>query len=800
MRLASPVHLTARPRAETSAWEIGLRYGAATLVTLLAIAGAQLDVRNDFIVLLTVLTLLGVPVSLFLRLNDMKIGGVQVPRAAWNALTVIATFFAASYFVFWSLRDWFSPLLNGQSQLFWLRFGGSDMVILLMQVFLLFAALRSFALISDKDATLATVPSFSVLLLLIPVHKGIEVVVYFLAWTIVATFLFALDHRSEVRTGASATVPSLTAGQDVRLAARSLGLILGLSLISALGISWFLASRDADQRSEAETAITSLVTRLTNLALSLPETAVNSGPERQIDFSTSPGPTTRAPLWQVQAWTYDRRPVRPEYWRLFALDVYNGATWSQSPGAARRVRLDELDLKRWPNRLQMPRPGDNAFNAGNPTFNSRQFSGRNRRGGRNSSANNPIPGFNIEKATPRARQQFGPASAVVRQNITAMLPNLGFLPVVPSVRAIVLLESDQKEIRVSAESGFDVGVIAPGQTARIASDVPSLPEYGITRRAIPVRISPAAIAQSGISLSKTERARALKLPARLPSRLRDLSAEMLRGLPADANNLRRAQRIALAIQKDATYTLRPPAIPAQRDAADFFLFEGGKRGYCTYFAGALTVLCRTQNIPARVVSGFANTEWTPSGVGILREANAHAWTEIWIEGWGWAVVDATPSADRGDNAPTWIENWADLLVSEISNAALWIRSRAVPVGVLAALGILALLFRWHKRRFFAPGGGRVRYDEDGERRAVIDIYRRLSRHIARRFRPRAPWETPDEWVQPYAATLAPADAESLRRITALYLHARYGARPLPGGSASLARETAARIGWKKVAK
>jgi hypothetical protein len=76
----------------------------------------------------------------------------------------------------------------------------------------------------------------------------------------------------------------------------------------------------------------------------------------------------------------------------------------------------------------------------------------------------------------------------------------------------------------------------------------------------------------------------------------------------DDGDLRPRRRIANFVESNATYTLYPPKTPNGRDAVDHFLFNS-RRGYCTYFVGALTVLCRAAGIPARVVSGFANPEW-----------------------------------------------------------------------------------------------------------------------------------------------------------------------------------------------
>jgi hypothetical protein len=790
MQITPAVHLPTRSQFEVSPWELILRYAAATATTLIAIAGAQLVVPNDFIWTLTAITLVGVPVSLYLRLSDMRIGALRVPRPLWNTFTVLATLVGATYFVFWSLRDVLIPILNGHSsQAFWIRFGAGESVSLLMQVFLLFAAFRSFALISDKDATLTTVPSFSVLLLLIPVHKGIEVVLYFLCWTFVAAILFALDHRSEVRSSTQAYVPAMAPGQDVRLAARSLATILGISLVSAVGISYFITSRDADQRSSTEIAISSLATRLTSMALSLPEVSVNSGPDRQIDFSSSPSRPSRSALWQVRAWTYGGRPIVPAYWRMFSLGKYDGVTWSQSTDRVLRVKEDEMKLGRWPSRRLFSPNNNNgigpAFAQNSPT---RPFP-----------RNLTFPAFDVERAAPTAARQFGPASALVRQDVTAMIPNLGFVPLLPSVRAIRLGDSDQKEIRIRTDGAIDLGVVQAGQIVRVLSELPALQEYGIARGKTPDTVlTPSQVAASGITITPEQRKLMLALPKELPQRVRQLGRAYLANTPKQANNYGKAQRLAFELQKDATYTLRPPTIPTGRDATDYFLFEGGKRGYCTYFAGALTVLCRAEGIPARVVCGFVNGAASDGREGFLLEANSHAWTEVWVDGWGWAVVDATPAGDRGDNAPTWLENWGDWFVSIFERTMLWARERILFVCILGMVLAAYILSRWRGqdlRRIFRPHLGK---EEDGERREVIETYQRISRQMSRQFRPKASWETPDEWLQHFTTTLSRGDIEALRRLTSLYLAARYAGRPLPQGSARLARETASHIDWKKL--
>ena len=92
------------------------------------------------------------------------------------------------------------------------------------------------------------------------------------------------------------------------------------------------------------------------------------------------------------------------------------------------------------------------------------------------------------------------------------------------------------------------------------------------------------------------------------------------------------------------YALDVKTPPDQVDFAAWFLL-GEKEGYCTYFATAMTVLCRIAGIPARYVTGYLAVP-DENGVAKVTGESAHAWTEIYLNGLGWLEMDATP---RGDN-------------------------------------------------------------------------------------------------------------------------------------------------------
>ena len=103
-------------------------------------------------------------------------------------------------------------------------------------------------------------------------------------------------------------------------------------------------------------------------------------------------------------------------------------------------------------------------------------------------------------------------------------------------------------------------------------------------------------------------------------------------------------------QEKFFYTLNPPLYASQggRTAIDDFLFDS-RRGFCEHYAGATVFLLRASGLPARVVTGYQGGEYQPSGYMIVRQSDAHAWVEVWIDG-QWRRVDPTAAV-----APSRIE-------------------------------------------------------------------------------------------------------------------------------------------------
>jgi hypothetical protein len=87
------------------------------------------------------------------------------------------------------------------------------------------------------------------------------------------------------------------------------------------------------------------------------------------------------------------------------------------------------------------------------------------------------------------------------------------------------------------------------------------------------------------------------------------------------------------------YTLEPP--PLGEHAVDEFLFTT-RAGFCEHYASAFAVLMRAAGIPTRIVTGYQGGEINELGdYFIVRQADAHAWTEIWTNDRGWVRIDPT---------------------------------------------------------------------------------------------------------------------------------------------------------------
>jgi len=128
-----------------------------------------------------------------------------------------------------------------------------------------------------------------------------------------------------------------------------------------------------------------------------------------------------------------------------------------------------------------------------------------------------------------------------------------------------------------------------------------------------------------------------KSPANRNPRTRQLAQELHSAHPETMEFVQSV--LSMIREQPFFYTLTPPKL--SDDSVDDFLF-GTKRGFCGHYASAFVALARAAGIPARVVTGYHGGTLNPYGdYWIVRQSDAHAWAEVWIEGQGWTRVDPT---------------------------------------------------------------------------------------------------------------------------------------------------------------
>ncbi|MEV8472369.1 DUF3488 and DUF4129 domain-containing transglutaminase family protein [Ralstonia sp. UNC404CL21Col] len=284
---------------------------------------------------------------------------------------------------------------------------------------------------------------------------------------------------------------------------------------------------------------------------------------------------------------------------------------------------------------------------------------------------------------------------------------------------------------------------------------------------------------------------ALALPAGNPQ---------ARALAAQWAELPPPERVSAALKlfgrAPFAYTLEPE--PLRDQQIDDFLFRT-HRGFCEHYAGSFVFLMRAAGVPARVVVGYLGGEVNAvSGDIIVRQSDAHAWAEVWLDGRGWVRVDPTAAVapqrvERGLAAavpasefrsrraeePSWLRSvrWGlDGLVSGWNSWVLgydrnrqarlfaWLGldaadPRAVLWGVSGLFLLAALPLLWQQRK---PKPDPVQAQ-----------WQRLCDRLARHGCTRGPAEGPMAYAERAAAQF-PQAAQALRNAAAGYVALRYG--------------------------
>ena len=295
-------------------------------------------------------------------------------------------------------------------------------------------------------------------------------------------------------------------------------------------------------------------------------------------------------------------------------------------------------------------------------------------------------------------------------------------------------------------------------------------------------------------LPATLRQAALQLPEGAAPRARELAGGWRREADTTEAVVERALRYFRT--KPFYYRLDTPVLG--QDPVDEFLFET-RAGYCEHYAGAFTVLMRAAGIPARVVTGYQG------GIGngdymLVRQSDAHAWAEVWLQGKGWTRIDPTTAVapsrvERGSRSAVAVDSWLHAgwivqLRNRLDRVRHWWNQTVVsfdagrqsqllrPFGIedaapqqlvlalggLMAIILLAILF-WIRRQIPA-----------GAPDPVQRHYRRLLRRLRRAGVTWAASEGPLEIERRALGTIR-GQRHRVRRAFALYRGLRYGRLP-----------------------
>ena len=139
----------------------------------------------------------------------------------------------------------------------------------------------------------------------------------------------------------------------------------------------------------------------------------------------------------------------------------------------------------------------------------------------------------------------------------------------------------------------------------------------------------------------------LQVPENISKRTYDLVQDITKDA---STSIDKVLEIKKYLTKNYVYDLQVSEIPEGSEFIDYFLFVQ-KKGYCTYFNTAMTVMCRMVGVPARYVEGFKTpNKKNEAGLYGISNADAHAWCEVLLGAFEysnmWTVADASPSASE----------------------------------------------------------------------------------------------------------------------------------------------------------
>ncbi|HXV11322.1 MAG TPA: DUF3488 and transglutaminase-like domain-containing protein [Burkholderiales bacterium] len=311
------------------------------------------------------------------------------------------------------------------------------------------------------------------------------------------------------------------------------------------------------------------------------------------------------------------------------------------------------------------------------------------------------------------------------------------------------------------------------------------------------------------SYGTDENAMALHRARQLPAGFNPRTVELAQTLRRKVSDDRALMREILSMFREQSffYTLTPPLLG--RNPVDEFLFNT-RRGFCEHYSSAFAVLMRAAGFPTRVVTGYLGGEVNELGdYLIVRQADAHAWVEVWFPDEGWVRVDPTAAVSplrveagisaavpRSDPLPmlvrgdfellrqlrfTWdlmANSWnqwvlgytperqRQLLVGMGIDDTTWYTLTAIMLALAGIIVVILALFMLSRLRTHIADPARV-------------VYLRFCEKLRRKGFARAAEEGPLDYAQRLERA-RPDLASPVLAITRLYVGLRYGSNSDPG--------------------
>lgn len=224
---------------------------------------------------------------------------------------------------------------------------------------------------------------------------------------------------------------------------------------------------------------------------------------------------------------------------------------------------------------------------------------------------------------------------------------------------------------------------------------------------------------------------------RLQRKLTDLVNEVDKNLPL-AQQLSAIKKL---INDQCSYSLDIEN-KDQINALENFLFEE-KSGYCEFYASAAAMLCRELGIPSRIAFGWSGGKfYETSDLFVFRSKDAHAWTEIYLDGYGWVIFDTTPPSENAiadslqDEIPpdlTDMEEYPDHeLLDNDSNTSMitWMKVLISIAGLILFVLAILLIRRFTQPRQSSSSAAYVKHEPK-----YLQLFQKLSAKLGYRVKP-----------------------------------------------------------------